>query len=88
MSRLIVVSNRVSVPKARGAAGAQGGLAVALGSALKERRGIWFGWSGKETASFTGDLKMQKNQGVTTATIDLEQQDVEEYLLQLVTCNV
>ncbi|MEE4350136.1 MAG: trehalose-6-phosphate synthase [Pacificimonas sp.] len=79
MSRLIVVSNRVSVPKARGAAGAQGGLAVALGSALRERRGIWFGWSGEETPEFTGHLNMQKIEGVTTATIDLEPQDVEEY---------
>ena len=79
MSRLIVVSNRVSAPKARGPAGAQGGLAVALGSALKERRGIWFGWSGNETASYSGDIKMQKNDGVTTATIDLEQQDIDEY---------
>ena len=79
MSRLIVISNRVSVPKARGATGAQGGLAVALGSALKERRGIWFGWSGEETETFTGDLAMQRVNGVTTATIDLEHQDVEEY---------
>ena len=79
MSRLIVVSNRVSVPKARGAAGSQGGLAVALGSALRERRGIWFGWSGKETETYTGDINMQKNDGVTTATIDLEAQDVDEY---------
>ena len=79
MSRLIVVSNRVSIPKARGAAGSQGGLAVALGSALRERRGIWFGWSGEETKKFSGHLDMQKNHGVTTATIDLEPQDVDEY---------
>jgi|TARA_R100000501_G_scaffold10060_1_gene19726 trehalose 6-phosphate synthase len=79
MSRLIVVSNRVSVPKARGAAGAQGGLAVALGSALKENRGIWFGWSGKEIDTFSGSLNMERVEGVTTATIDLEHQDVEEY---------
>lgn len=79
MSRLIVVSNRVQVPKGRGAAGAQGGLAVALGSALRERRGIWFGWSGKEVETFTGQIDMQRNEGVTTATIDLEPQDVEEY---------
>ncbi|WP_288487403.1 alpha,alpha-trehalose-phosphate synthase (UDP-forming) [uncultured Novosphingobium sp.] len=79
MSRLIVVSNRVSVPQAMGAAGAQGGLAVALGAALRENRGIWFGWSGKETDSFTGHLDMQRNFGVTTATIDLEPQDVDEY---------
>jgi len=79
MSRLIVVSNRVSVPKAMGAAGAQGGLAVALGSALREHRGIWFGWSGQETEEFTGHLNVQRNQEVTTATIDLEPQDIEEY---------
>ncbi|KHK90013.1 alpha,alpha-trehalose-phosphate synthase (UDP-forming) [Novosphingobium malaysiense] len=79
MSRLIVISNRVSVPKAAGAAGAQGGLAVALNSALREHRGIWFGWSGQETEEFTGHLDMQRNNGVTTATIDLEPQDIDEY---------
>jgi trehalose 6-phosphate synthase len=79
MSRLIVVSNRVSVPQAMGAAGAQGGLAVALSAALREHRGMWFGWSGKETETFTGHLDLQRNQDVTTATIDLEPQDIEEY---------
>ena len=79
MSRLIVVSNRVSVPKAAGAAGAQGGLAVALNSALREHRGIWFGWSGQETEEFTGHLNMQRISDVTTATIDLETQDIDEY---------
>lgn len=79
MSRLIVVSNRVSVPQGMGAAGAQGGLAVALSAALREHRGIWFGWSGKETETFTGHLDMQRNEDVTTATIDLEPQDIEEY---------
>lgn len=79
MSRLIVISNRVSVASAVGAAGAQGGLAVALKSALREHRGIWFGWSGQETPEFTGHLDMQRNDGVTTATIDLEPQDIDEY---------
>ncbi|WP_067738158.1 alpha,alpha-trehalose-phosphate synthase (UDP-forming) [Novosphingobium naphthalenivorans] len=79
MSRLIVISNRVSVPKAAGAAGAQGGLAVALNSALREHRGIWFGWSGQETEEFTGHLNMQRINDVTTATIDLEPQDIDEY---------
>lgn len=79
MSRLIVISNRVSVPDKKKKDGAQGGLAVALGAALKERRGIWFGWSGKETEVFTGDLNMQRQDGVTTATIDLEPQDIDEY---------
>lgn len=77
MSRLIVISNRVSAPK--GDAGAQGGLAVAFAAALRENRGIWFGWSGERTDHFTGEINFQKSQGVTTATIDLEEQDIEEY---------
>jgi len=79
MSRLIVVSNRVSVDKGRGAAGAQGGLAVAMNGALRQHGGIWFGWSGEEVEHFTGQLTMARSNGFTTATIDLEPQDVEEY---------
>ncbi|RXZ65899.1 alpha,alpha-trehalose-phosphate synthase (UDP-forming) [Pelagerythrobacter rhizovicinus] len=79
MSRLVVISNRVAVPKARGVAGAQGGLAGALNAALKKHGGIWFGWSGQECEEFTGDINMQRHQGVTTATVDLPHQDVEEY---------
>ena len=80
MARLVVISNRVAVPKARGVQGAQGGLAGALNSALKDNGGIWFGWSGQETDTFTGSLNFQRSaDGVTTATIDLEAQDVEEY---------
>ena len=78
MSRLIVVSNRVSAPTAD-TTGSQGGLAVALAAALRQSRGIWFGWSGKETETFTGQVRILRAHGVTTATIDLEPQDVEEY---------
>ena len=85
MSRLVVISNRVAVPKARGAAGAQGGLAGALHSALKSRKGLWFGWSGEETDAFEGKIDFQRHDGVTTATIDLEPQDVEEYPRRLFT---
>ncbi len=74
MSRLIVISNRVSA-----GGGAQGGLAVALSAALREMGGIWFGWSGEITDEFTGHINFQRADGVTTATIDLEEQDVEEY---------
>ena len=44
MSRLIIISNRVSAPTDSNS-GAQGGLAVALAAALRENGGIWFGWS-------------------------------------------
>jgi trehalose 6-phosphate synthase len=79
MSRLIAISNRVSVPTGKDGSGAQGGLAVALGAALREHRGIWFGWSGSVSDSFTGQMDIQRRAGVTTATVDLEEQDVEEY---------
>jgi trehalose 6-phosphate synthase len=77
MTRLIVVSNRVQTPTKNG--GAQGGLAVALQAALREYSGLWFGWSGGVTESFSGELDVQTIDGVTTATVDLEEQDVDEY---------
>jgi len=79
MSRLIVISNRVAAPKPEGEGGAQGGLAVALSAALREYRGIWFGWSGNTVEEFTGKIDFQRHEGVTSATIDLEEQDVQEY---------
>ena len=78
MSRLVVISNRVAVPKARGAAGAQGGLAGALQAALRNNDGLWIGWSGEENET-PGEPDVQTADGVTTATIDLPHQDVEEY---------
>ncbi len=79
MSRLIIMSNRVSAPKARSGEASQGGLAVAMGSALRESGGIWFGWSGQVTESFTGRMQISRESGFTTATVDLEPQDVDEY---------
>jgi trehalose 6-phosphate synthase len=78
MSRLVVVSNRVS-PPTPDSTGSQGGLAVALAAALRQSRGIWFGWSGEEVESFTGHLRFARANGVTTATVDLEPRDVEDY---------
>ncbi len=79
MSRLVVISNRVAVPEARGAAGAQGGLAGALNSALKKTGGLWFGWSGEERQDPSEAPDVQDYDGVTMATIDLAPQEVEEY---------
>jgi trehalose 6-phosphate synthase len=78
MSRLIVISNRVAAATG-GTAGSQGGLAVALTSALRECGGLWFGWSGEMTGCFTGQITFHREDGVTTATVDLEEQDIEEY---------
>lgn len=76
MSRLIVISNRVKKP---GSGTEAGGLAVALAAALRESRGIWVGWSGETTEQFTGQIAFNDDGGVKTATIDLEEQDVDEY---------
>jgi len=78
MGRLIVVSNRVN-PPTDNRDGTAGGLAVALTAALREYQGVWFGWSGNVTERFTGQLSLQHVSGVLVATIDLEEQDVQEY---------
>lgn len=78
MKRLIVVSNRVQPPSEE-ASGNQGGLTLALSAVLRESNGIWFGWSGEETETYTGNINFQKSAGVTTATVDLEPQDIHEY---------
>ena len=78
MSRLIVVSNRVN-PPAGGGEESVGGLAMALAAALKETSGVWFGWSGRTTAEFTGELHTETVGGVTAATVDLEEIDLDEY---------
>jgi trehalose 6-phosphate synthase len=78
MSRLIVVSNRVSPPTAAGEE-TVGGLAMALAAALREYSGLWFGWSGKTVPKFTGELDTQTLDGVTSAVVDLEEADLDEY---------
>jgi trehalose 6-phosphate synthase len=78
MSRLIVVSNRVNPPNASGEE-TVGGLAMALAAALREYSGLWFGWSGKTVPTFTGALDIQTLDGVTTAVVDLEEVDLDEY---------
>ncbi|HEV7383752.1 MAG TPA: trehalose-6-phosphate synthase, partial [Phenylobacterium sp.] len=78
MGRLIVVSNRVSPPNTAGEE-TVGGLAMALAAALREYSGLWFGWSGDVTETFDGALDIQTVEGVTTALVDLEEADVDEY---------
>ena len=78
MSRLIVVSNRVSAPRDP-AAGSAGGLAMALSAALRKYDGLWFGWSGETVEHFTGEAQFEDRDGVTVALVDLEAQDVDEY---------
>lgn len=76
MSRLIVVSNRVPDPDRPPA----GGLAVAVHAALKERGGIWMGWSGKSSGDKEpGPLNIREEGAITYALSDLSDQDLSEY---------
>lgn len=75
MSRLVVVSNRVAV--GGGARGDTGGLAVALRSALENRGGIWFGWSGEIGPKVR--QKVTEEPPIKFVTVDLRQRDYDEY---------
>lgn len=78
MARLVVVSNRVSLPDPSGKAAA-GGLAVALCEALEEHRGLWFGWSGKTSANPDSKPTMIQRGAVQYALMDLTSTDRQEY---------
>ncbi|MEE8393094.1 MAG: alpha,alpha-trehalose-phosphate synthase (UDP-forming) [Rhodospirillales bacterium] len=77
MSRLIVVSNRVTVKTDKMARA--GGLAVALQDALGEHGGVWFGWSGKVESKPRAKPKLTKSGPVTYATVDLSRKNYNEY---------
>ena len=76
MSRLVAVSNRVTIPKRLAAAG---GLAVGVLAAMKSRGGLWFGWSGELTGSEPDAAAIIPRADVTYATIDLPRADFERY---------
>ena len=80
MSRLVVVSNRVAAVK-QSRPGAEGGLAVAVRAALRERGGIWFGWSGKVLERDYDQPTLTQAGKITYATIDLTQRDYDEYYI-------
>ncbi|WP_050996934.1 alpha,alpha-trehalose-phosphate synthase (UDP-forming) [Sinorhizobium fredii] len=79
MSRLIVVSNRVSLPDEHGSP-PPGGLAVALNAALRRKGGLWMGWSSKVKAEEEPSALTEKEfGGITYALTDLSQKDLEGY---------
>ncbi len=77
MSRLVVVSNRVTV--ATDTEAKAGGLAVALQDALKQHGGVWFGWSGKAVQKPNPDPTILSVGPVTYATVDLNRRQYAEY---------
>ena len=78
MARLILVSNRVTIPRP-GAAQRAGGLEVALAPILKQVPTVWFGWSGNVVQAdkvATQTIKRGKTDYVVT---DLSEEDYQEY---------
>jgi trehalose 6-phosphate synthase len=78
LARLVVVSNRVSVPSGDGAKRA-GGLEVALRPALQGNGGVWLGWSGKVGASDQLETRSVKHKNVEYVVTDLSKDDFQEY---------
>ncbi len=77
--RLVVVSNRVSLTAA--AKPDSGGLAVAIRAALQESGGIWFGWSGQIQDEARAEPQIVAEASLTFATLNLSQQDFDEYYI-------
>jgi trehalose 6-phosphate synthase len=78
LARLVVVSNRVSVPGGDGAKRA-GGLEVALRPALQRNGGVWLGWSGKVGAADEVETRSVKHKNVEYVVTDLSHADHQEY---------
>ena len=77
MNRIVVVSNRVQIPRP-GVANA-GGLAVALEGLMQRRGGLWFGWSGKISDDSPHAVQMEQHGNLQYATIDLTRDEHERY---------
>ena len=76
-ARLVIVSNRVAIPREDKPAG--GGLAVGVLAALREHGGVWFGWSGKLTERESEGPDITRIDNIDYATIKLNESDYEQY---------
>ncbi|MFT4021621.1 MAG: trehalose-6-phosphate synthase [Acinetobacter sp.] len=79
MSKLIVLSNRVSLPSA-GKLSA-GGLAVALNDALNENGGVWIGWNGEQHSQADSAFSFNhiQHNKIEYLTTPLNQQQFKNY---------
>lgn len=75
--RLVVVSNRVSLPSERAARA--GGLAVAIREALERNGGMWFGWSGETVEAPAAGAALVSKGKVDYALIDLSAGEFEGF---------
>jgi len=68
VNRLVVVSNRVSIP---GHSSSAGGLAVGVLAALRQAGGLWFGWSGATREEPAAEPEIIEKEGIRFVTIEL-----------------
>ncbi|MGE0120718.1 MAG: alpha,alpha-trehalose-phosphate synthase (UDP-forming) [Dongiaceae bacterium] len=78
MARLVIVSNRLALPRERTEAG---GLAIAMREALRRSGGLWFGWSGELADEPATAPKIIEAGKVVYATLDLSYADHRAYYL-------
>jgi trehalose 6-phosphate synthase len=78
LARLILVSNRVSIPRTGGAQRA-GGLEVALAPILKVFPTVWFGWSGNVVQADAVATQTVERSGTSYVVTDLSEEDYQEY---------
>ena len=77
MAKLIVVSNRVSLPTRSDSRA--GGLEVALRAVFNEFPGVWFGWSGRVVPREAIETRTISGQNPTFVVTDLTAADHDEY---------
>ena len=77
LARLIVVSNRVSIPGDE--TKRAGGLEVALRPALQQNGGVWLGWSGKIAPGDELETRIVRHKNIEYVVIDLSKDDFDEY---------
>ncbi len=77
LARLIVVSNRVSLPD--NSVKRAGGLEVALRPALEENGGVWLGWSGKVASGGELQTRSVRHNNIEYVITDLSKDSFEEY---------
>jgi trehalose 6-phosphate synthase len=70
-SRLVCVSNRVTLPRK---SSAPGGLTIGIVGALKRAGGLWFGWGGELTEGEPGPAELQSRDGIAYATIGVQRE--------------
>jgi trehalose 6-phosphate synthase len=78
LARIVIVSNRVSVPDPESGARA-GGLEVALRATLKTHSCIWFGWSGRVKSAEKRETKTVRKGEISYIVTDLTREDYQEY---------